>query len=319
MSLGNKYTYFDNKRNYYQLKSYHNEDNYIYDPNVAKLMYELQGSNKEIILYIPEEDFFDKDDNSAISLIDILMKYNIDPNVLMPEKEIDSLTPQWILDMIGSKVDRKQKLLDFSRSNKARFTDPKTPYEKYFHIKNFNDLVYNVKQILKCYLPTDDMLLNYKDALKYHLRYDEQQKRIFSFNWLRYVVNHNPEKFNKIKFPKRAMIIENHNRILTIKKTIDYIDNNFKFIIDNQGELINELSNPEYKVIICSTYIKPNLIIDNVAIEQLKELCMIAPFDTSANTGGNIFGVNDEAWIIDGKNKATGNIKNCLTHIKSYE
>src|SRR5205085_4973818 len=114
-----------------------------------------------------------------------------------------------------STKDRREILLEFSKENKEKYSNPSTSFERYLHIKNINKLLKNAKQILKEFLPTDDMLVNYENRSKYHLKGDEQQKRIFSFNYLRQVVNDNPKKFNKIKFPERAMIIKHNGKLLT--------------------------------------------------------------------------------------------------------
>jgi len=289
-----------------------------YEMDAAEAMYMMDGLSTPIFLYIPEEDF--TNNGNDISIHDILIKYNINPDILSDTLQDTHLEVGWVQSFIKSLGETKSIrniLLEYSRKNKTTYenTDKLNAYEKYTHVKNFQKLFLYAKEILKTFLPTDDMLLNYRDKKKYHFKGDELQKRMFSFYYLRQVVNSNKQKFNKIKFPTRSMIIMHNEKLLSREEIVEYIENNFKFVIDKQGHIRSELLNPNYKIIICSQFIEPNMNIDKLAKEQIKQLCQIAPFDTSANTGGNMFGIGDEVWIVDGKNKDTGNVSNCITHL----
>ena len=279
----------------------------------SESMYLMDGLGDSVYLYIPKED-------RSSSLENIMVKYDLMNVEIEKEQELSNV-PTWLQELFLAtpKTNQLDEIIKYSIENEERFNNPKTELDKMLNVKNFKDLIFDAKTILKKYAPNDYVCEHYNNSNLDHLRKDEQQKRIFSSNYLREIVKDNPDKFSLIKFPERYIIIKHEDKILNRQETYNFIDENFRFVISRSGTLKSEFKKPDYEIIICSTYFKPNLTISDEALEQLKELCKISPFDTSAGTGGNIFGIGKEAYIIDGKNKSTGSTKLCINNLISYK
>mgnify|MGYP005607068709 FL=1 len=271
--------------------------------DVAKFWYLLDGIEYgQGILYIPESDF-------EQSIDEILKKYNAHV-----ELEEESQVSAW-----GAKsVSRREWLLEYSKQNVNNYKKLDSIIKKYSHVQNLGELSILTKNIILKFVPEEDMPLDYKNY--YHCKGDEINKRIISFNHLRNVVLSNPTRFSNIKFPKRYLVVKkkNYNTILNRNELLKYIDDNFRLVISATGEISWSIANPDYTIIVCSTLVKPNahpFKLSTKAKEQIIDLLSQTPFDTSYNTGGNIFAVGDEAWIVDGKNKGGSSsemIKNIL-------
>ncbi len=266
--------------------------------DVAKFWYLLDGAEYgQGILYIPESEF-------KHSMDEILTKYNA-----QVELEEESSVSAW-----GTKtVSRREWLLEYSKQNHDNFDDI---MKKYTHISNLRELSDLTKNIIRKFVPCEDMYLDNS----YHCKGDEINKRLTSFNHLRNVVLSNPIKYSNIKFPKRFLVVKkkSSDNYLTRNELLKYIDDNFRLTISSTGELSWSIANPEYTITVCSTRVKPNIHpfkLSAKAKQQIIELLSHTPFDTSYNTGGNIFAVGDDAWIVDGKNKGGSSsemIKNIL-------
>lgn len=264
------------------------------DEDVARFWYLLDGSGYgQGVIYIPENDF-------DMNIDQILAKYNA--HVELAEESTDP--PLW-----GMKpVTRRDVLLEYSRQNSQKYSSSNDILEKYTHVKNIRELSDLTKNIVKKFVPDDDNPLNYTDRNSYHCKGDEINKRITSFNHLRNVVSSDPIRFSNIKFPNRYLVVKENNSATSLgrKDLLTYIDDNFRLIISASGEIEWSIKNPRYTIIVCSTRVKPNdhpFKLSSKAKEQLIDLVSSTPFDTSYNTGGNVFAVGDDAWIVDGKNK----------------
>lgn len=299
---------YENFHNIFERKEGGNEE------EVAEFLYLCDGGRFGFsTLYIPEKDFNNK------TIEDIFKQYEI--SCVQIEKESDPLPEEIRLAQdLPVYQSRYEKLFAFSKANKKSYLKELSVREKYTHIKNLNELYTQTKNIIKKFLPVDTDIINFANTTKFHCKGDEIQKRMTSFNYLRQVVNSKPEKFSKIKFPNRYMAIKkvqagvplfhkNSNPILNREESSKYIDENFKLVLQPSGQITWTIDNPEYVIIMCSTFVPHNkehpFLLSEIAKNQLIELLKIAPFDTSYNTSGNVFAVGDEAWIVDGKNKGS--------------
>jgi hypothetical protein len=289
---------------------------------ISKLLYDTDGTKSHIIepLYIPEEDLLHNTVSDAID------KYNI--KITLPV-ESASATPSWLEAIVGKSKSLHENLLEYSGLNKDRYnvSEISDPTVKYNHIKHLREYRTYISSILKKFIP-DDTNQNYRDKQLYHCKGDELLKRMTSFNHLRNIVSDSPEKFSKIKFPKRTLCVTlkdqqsstlflaNTNPILNAEETSKFIDDNLTFTMDSFGGIYWTIENPDYILVVCSTFVTPNSDkkLHPEAMRQMIELCKIAPFDTSYGTGGNVFAVDDEAWIVDGKNKG-GGVSLCIENI----
>ena len=202
--------------------------------DMARALYVSVGRNAEypFKVYIPEEELIDN-----VDIHQLFKKYGIDIHI--------------------NNMLKLETLRSFSKNNKEKYTNPTDPVIKYTHIAKLSELFEEAKQILKEYLLVDEE--NYDDKKKWWLSTDEEKRRIFSHHYEKMLVNNNKEKYNKIKFPERILVIKDENNAkLSRNDAIKYIDLHSFLYLDYDGGIYFDVDTEDlkYKLHNYTTYIE---------------------------------------------------------------
>ena len=279
-----EYKYKKYKAKYLNLKNTKNIMLGGVDLGIEKTLYVSVGGTPSLIVYIPEEEFV-----TNIDIHGLFKKYEIDIKI---DKNLDLET-----------------LRLFSKDNREKYINPTDPIIKYTHIANLSKLFEGAKEILKEYLPINTE--NYDDTQKWFGRNDEILRRIFSHHYEKMLVNNNKEKYNKIKFPERILVIKDENNAkLSRNDAIKYIDSHSSLYLDGDGKIYFDVDTKDlkYKLHNYTTYIEEKgkkqpgaLEINHDAFNQMRELCK--QLGTVDYTADNVHYEDGIVWVKDLKNK----------------
>lgn len=268
-----EYKYRKYKSKYLDLKKRQNGGGTL---DIDKIMYISVGGVPQLNLYIPEHRLVG-------NIQDILKNIVVDNGLSL------------------------ETLLEFSKNNKQKYETSNDPITKYTHIDNLPELYDSAKQILKAYLPQDE--INYDDNKKWFQRKDEILRRLFSHNYEKKLVESKQQEYNKIIFPERVFLVkDSNNNRLSRDDTVKFIDTYFKLFIDYKGEIYFDFVENNYKMFNYTTYIEeegrkqpPSLEINHQVYDQVIKLCN--ELGTVDYTVNNVHYEDGIVYIKDLKNK----------------